>query len=260
MKVQKLSESFDMTRVSPYVLSEDLLMEAEPSSGLSDAEKKAQAKQDRRNDKLMAKAAKVLAKDYDRVCARATFYIDHNYSKGKTQAQWRQWTKDQQEAIDKEKDSNKKAEMQKKFDAQRHNALVVNDTGFFIRRGSEWLLHSLEEFVPGVNDKIGTGYFREPYKYGGKKGATVSGGAPKPKSAGGSSGGTKKVGTITEQNFKKFIQFAKILDIQLLDANKKEVKLDDAEFEKFSTYIVKNKSVELPLPEWLAAVKKARPF
>lgn len=261
MKVNRLSESFQLNKVGPLILDESILMEA-PSR----AELKAQKKQDKRNDKLRSKAGKVLAKDYDKVSSRATFYIDHNYKKGFTQAEWRAWVDRTQREIDKLPDDSeeeirnetgKKTLAQKKFDAQRNNAIVVGDDGYYIRRGSEYLLHNLEKFIPGENDKVGAGYFIEPYKYSGNKAPR----APRPTSSGGSKpSGTKKVGKITQTNFKKFQQFAKLTGIQLFDADKKEVKIDDAELDKIGTYTIKNQSVEMPAVEWLEAVKKARPF
>ncbi len=272
MKVQKLSESFNIRKIDSIGLTEELLLE-EPSIDKSRMDR-AKAKQDREKQKAEKKAQKALEKDFSNVTKRAKFYIDNNYSKPYSQAEWRALIdktekkfKDQQEEIDKmpspqeaNDDSDPKNQAQKKldtakhkFDAQIYNAIVVAEEGHYIRRGGEYLERQLIPFSPGHNDKITTGYFMEPYKYKGS-----SGGGSKTKSSGTKSSGTRtRSGKMTETSFKKFQRLGKLTGMQLFDAESKPVELDAATLEALPTYTIQVGSVKMDAASWLSDARKA---
>lgn len=115
-----------------------------------------------KNSKNIAnKAELIIKKDMSSKYARCTFYMNNDYDNGYSQSEWLKLFKE--DVIDKEldKDSEKYAEAVAPF----INAIVVDDTGFYARRGTENLEHSGNQFNPGVSDEISMGYFVEPYEY-----------------------------------------------------------------------------------------------
>jgi len=103
----------------------------------------------------------MLKKDMSSKCARCTFYMNNDYDNGYSQSEWLKLFKE--DVIDKEldKDSEEYAEAVAPF----INAIVVGDTGYYLRRGMENLDRAYERFLPGVNDQISLNHFVEPYKY-----------------------------------------------------------------------------------------------
>ena len=115
-----------------------------------------------KNSKSISKKAEIMIKkDMSSPYARCTFYMNNDYDNGYSQSEWMKLFKDQ--VIDQglDKDSEEYAEAVAPF----INAIVVNDSGSYMRRGMENMVHSLERFEPGVNDRISLNYFVEPYEY-----------------------------------------------------------------------------------------------
>ena len=114
-----------------------------------------------KNSKNIAKKAEIMIKrDMASKFEECTFYMNNDYDNGYSQKEWMNLYKER--VIDKEldKDSEEYAEAVAPF----VNAIVV-DGKFYMRRGMENKEHSGEHFDPGINDKISTGYFIEPYEY-----------------------------------------------------------------------------------------------
>ena len=232
---------------------------------------RAKAKQDRQKQKAEKKAQKALEKDFSNVTKRAKFYIDNNYGKPYSQAEWRALIdktekkfKEQQEEINKmpqdaNDDSDSRNQAQKKldtaknkFDAQIYNAIVVAEEGHYIRRGGEYLERQLIPFSPGHNDKITVGYFMEPYKYkGNSSGSSKQGNGIK------SSGTRTRSGKMTETSFKKFQLLGKLTGMKLFDAESKPVELAAATLEALPTYTIQVGSVKMDAASWLSDARKA---
>ena len=109
---------------------------------------------------LAGKVEKIIKTDFSPKYARAAFYIGNNYHHRMSQADWQKYCN---ERIDNTLDKNS----QEYADAVAPivNAIVLDDEGFYLRRGMENLDRSLQRFMPGVNDRISLNYFIEPYKY-----------------------------------------------------------------------------------------------
>lgn len=115
-----------------------------------------------KNSKNIAKKAEhIIKKDMSSKCARCTFYMNNDYDNGYSQSEWLKAFKES--VIDKEwdKESEEFAEAVAPF----INAIVVDDTNYYLRRGMQNMAHALEKFQPGVNDRISLNYFVEPYEY-----------------------------------------------------------------------------------------------
>jgi hypothetical protein len=110
---------------------------------------------------IAGKAESILKKDMSSNCARSTFYMNNDYDNGYSQSEWMKIYKES--VIEKEwdKDSEEYAEAVAPF----INAIVVDDTGYYLRRGMENMAHTGAKFQPGVNDRISLNYFVEPYDY-----------------------------------------------------------------------------------------------
>lgn len=114
-----------------------------------------------KNSKSIARKAEIMIKkDMSSKRARCTFYMNNDYDNGYSQSEWLKLFK--REVIDKgfEKDS----EEYKAAVAPFINAIVVEGT-YYVRRGMQNMAHSLEKFLPGINDDISLNYFVEPYEY-----------------------------------------------------------------------------------------------
>lgn len=111
---------------------------------------------------IEGKAESLLKKDLSSGYARYTFYQYHNYNKAYSQTEWKILYEAVQIAIKAlDKDSKEYAELLAPF----INAIVVDESGYYARRGMENRAHSGEKFMPGVNDRVSLNYFVEPYKY-----------------------------------------------------------------------------------------------
>ena len=110
---------------------------------------------------IAGKAESILKKDMLSKCARCTFYMNNDYDNGYSQKEWMDLYKERVSSKEWDKKSEEYAEAVAPF----VNALVVDDRGYFVRRGTESLLNQLEKFIPGNSDNITVGYFIEPYKY-----------------------------------------------------------------------------------------------
>ena len=114
-----------------------------------------------KNSKSISKKAEIMMKkDMSSKCARYTFYMNNDYDNEYSQSEWLRLFKE--EVVDKalEKDSEEYAAAVAPF----INAIVVEGS-YYMRRGMQNMEHSLEKFVPGVNDRISLNYFVEPYEY-----------------------------------------------------------------------------------------------
>lgn len=110
---------------------------------------------------LAAKVKSLFKKDMSSKCARSTFYMNNDYDNGYSQSEWLKLFKES--ITDKEWDIN--SEEYAEAVAPFINAVVVDDTGYYLRRGMENLDRAYERFLPGVNDQISLNHFVEPYKY-----------------------------------------------------------------------------------------------
>lgn len=110
---------------------------------------------------IAGKAESVLKKDMSSKCSRCTFYMNNDYDNGYSQSEWLKAFKES--VIDKEWD--KESEEYAEAVAPFINAIVIDDTNYYLRRGMQNMAHSLEKFQPGVNDRISLNYFVEPYEY-----------------------------------------------------------------------------------------------
>lgn len=111
---------------------------------------------------IEGKVETLLKKDLSSGYASYTFYQNHNYNKAYSQKEWKAlYETTQKVAQQVDKDSEVYAALLAAF----INAIVVDESGYYARRGMENRAHSLEKFMPGVNDRISLNYFVEPYKY-----------------------------------------------------------------------------------------------
>lgn len=110
---------------------------------------------------ISQKAEIIMKKDMSSKYARCTFYMNNDYDNGYSQKEWMDLYKERVSSKEWDKKSAEYAEAVAPF----VNALVVDDRGYFVRRGTESLLNQLEKFIPGNSDNITVGYFIEPYKY-----------------------------------------------------------------------------------------------
>lgn len=100
-------------------------------------------------------AEKILATDFNTKNKNSKFYVDHNYSKPYTQSEWIQLC-----------NANQGDE---KFYKQRYNAVVVDESGFIVRRGLEDLSKESVRFLMGRTDKLKPEYATDDYSYGNAK-------------------------------------------------------------------------------------------
>ena len=110
--------------------------------------------------RLSEKVAFIIKTDLSSKYARCKFYINNDYTNGYTQAAWQTYC---QEKVDNTLDKN--SQEYAEAVAPIVNAIVVGGDGYLLRRGMENMEHSLERFLPGVNDRISLNYFVEPYEY-----------------------------------------------------------------------------------------------
>ncbi len=113
-----------------------------------------------KKQKLAKKVAITIKKDRSSDCARATFYINNNYDRKISQAEWLKYC---QEIIRQPLDPN--SQEYAEAVAPIINAIVVGDYGYYVRRGAENMVGTLTQFEPGENDRISLNYFIEPYEY-----------------------------------------------------------------------------------------------
>lgn len=111
---------------------------------------------------IEGKAETLMKKDLSSGYARYTFYQNHNYDKAYSQSEWKALYETTQKVIQK---VDKDTELYAALLAPFINAIVVDESGYYARRGMENRAHSLEKFMPGVNDRISLNYYVEPYKY-----------------------------------------------------------------------------------------------
>lgn len=111
---------------------------------------------------IAGKAEALLKKDLSPGYARYTFYQDHNYNIPFSQSEWKALYEGAKKAI---QEVDKDSELYAALLAQFINAIVVDEGGYYARRGMENRANSLEKFLPGVNDRVSLNYFVEPYKY-----------------------------------------------------------------------------------------------
>ena len=109
---------------------------------------------------LSEKVDTILAKDLSAEYARCAFYINNNYKKRMSQADWKEYCQKQVANIS-DKDSQEYVEAV----APILNAIVLDKEGYYMRRGMEDLSKNLERFRTGANDEISLNYFIQPYKY-----------------------------------------------------------------------------------------------
>lgn len=251
MKLKQLTES----QVTAYwgPITEDLLME-----GPLDVIDKDKAKQEKIAEKNVQKVQKIIKYDLSNKCAKAKFYINHNYAKPKDQTAWRKdlqtWSANLKKT-EAEHPENYKTELEK-FNMAVGNAIVVDESDMFIRRGLQILAHSGEFFVPGKTDKVLPGYFVGDYKYkassGKAGGKSSSGGA----SNGGGRGASSK---LNETNVKRFKELADLLGvIKVYDSEDKEIELKDVTLENILSTTIVVGTVKTPAKQWLAAAKKKK--
>lgn len=277
MKINKLNESTSV-ECTP-VLDEELLVEG-PISWIKDKFSKEPIQQKDADAKVQTKTAKqikkrkdkkdppFLAKDFSAENNRSLFYIDNKYDKPFDQRAWEDWIKksrkkfeDEWKKIDAMPSSTEEEQQAKtvaaeklekaeaKFDAQRYNAIVVMDDGFYFRRGAENLRTKYIEFAAGVNDKISNGFFMEPYKYKQQPN--------KPKPAGKSKG----LDGITKPDLQKFVQLCEYTGIVVLDPDGKQLdisaikKLKPAELE---THFVQVGSIKAKVTDWIRSAKRKK--
>ena len=111
---------------------------------------------------IEGKVETLLKKDLSSGYASYTFYQNHNYNKAYSQKEWKAlYETTQKVAQQVDKDSEVYAALLGAF----INAIVVDESGYYARRGMENRAHSGEKFMPGVNDRISLNYYVEPYKY-----------------------------------------------------------------------------------------------
>lgn len=110
---------------------------------------------------LAAKVKSLFKKDMSSKCARSTFYMNNDYDNGYSQKEWMDLYNERVSSKEWDEKSEEYAEAVAPF----INAIVVGDTGYYLRRGMENLDRAFERFLPGVNDQISLNYFVEPYEY-----------------------------------------------------------------------------------------------
>lgn len=261
MEVNKLTESFRLHRLEQ--LEEELLVEGpidwiknkfnkEPVDQ-KELDKKARDKVQKKIDNRKKKQdPKFLTKDFHAQNSKSTFYIDNDYSKPMTQNEFTKWLDSKQSKIDDmpvetPEDQKKKESAQLKLDAQRYNAIVVDEDGRYMRRGAEPLEAKVITFVPGENDRIANGYFMEPYKY--KKSSTV-----KKKSG-------KNATVPTKQDISKFMTICETTGMTIIDPQGKQLNTSDIRKIKLTdigSYKVKLGNVGVPIPDWIVKAKEKK--
>lgn len=105
----------------------------------------------------------VIYQDFDKKNAKATFYLNHDYTKPYTYKQWCDMF------LNISKDDGTKY-------AQWYNAIAVDENGYYIRRGAEDMRKKLTRFLVGFNDEVAEYYTVDPYKYNPKTKKSVGGG------------------------------------------------------------------------------------
>lgn len=108
------------------------------------------------------KAEALLKKDLSSGYAEYTFYQLHNYDKAYSQSEWKALYEAAQKVAQK---TDKDSALYTALLASFINAIVVDESGYYARRGMENLAHSGKRFTPGVNDRVSLNYYVEPYKY-----------------------------------------------------------------------------------------------
>lgn len=277
MKITKLNESAQ-PECSP-VLEEELLVEG-PVSWIKDKFSKDPIQQKDADAKVQNKTAKItkkrkdkkdpplLARDLATENNRSVFYVDNNYSKPFDQRAWQTWIdKNRKKFADEwvkvdnlpetteEEQQTKDAAVKKletaenKFEAQRYNAIVVMEDGYYFRRGAENLRAKYIKFAPGENDKISNGFFMEPYKYKQQN--------QQPKGAGKSKG----LDGITKPDIQKFVQLCEHTGLVILDPDGKQMdvasvkKLKPADLE---THFVQVGSIKAKITDWIRSAKRKK--
>ncbi len=257
MQVNKLTESCYIPRT--HELEEELLVEG-PISWIKDklsgkpanqaeADRKAREKTKKQIDKRKAKKdPKFLAKDLTSKNSKSTFYIDNKYDKPMNQNQWQTWLDKQQQKIDgmtSPEEQDKKDKAQAKFDAQRYNAIVVDENNYMMRRGAEDMEHAYQQLKPGINDEIRNGYFMEPYKY--KKYGAVK--------------NSKSTSKVNASDLKKFLTICETTYMTIVDDKGKQ--LDPSEvknipLDQIENYKVKLGNAGIKIPDWIKTAKSKK--
>lgn len=116
------------------------------------AMKRAKKDYDKDQKNKQTTANKVLSKDFSTSNARAKFYIDHDYTNPIDYEDWCEKFRDL---------SSDDGDLY----VQWHNAIVVDEDGYYIRRGSEDMRNKLERFLPTRNDELKKFYRIDPYNY-----------------------------------------------------------------------------------------------
>lgn len=191
------------------------------------------------DDRRRKRDPKLLAKDFSNQNSKSTFYIDNNYDKPLTQAQFTAWFKKSQEKVDALPEGDKRTAAQQKLTAQRYNAIVVGEDGRYVRRGAESLEMKSIKFVPGENDRITNGFFMDPYKY--KKSS--------PKSTG---TGSK---TPTRSELQRFVAICETAQLNIVDKDGKSVDVTRIRVNDIGNYSVKLGNVSVPIPDWIATAR-----
>lgn len=124
---------------------------------MTESYRKAMEKFDKKMEKKKAaqrkKADKILARDFKGSAGECRFYINQDYKNPYTQAEWLK--------LYKELSSQDNPEVL----VPMYNAIVVDSTGHYLRKGLQWMLHNPQAFCPGENDMIPIDYAVEPYTY-----------------------------------------------------------------------------------------------
>lgn len=118
---------------------------------LADLDKIAIAKMDKQKEANRKKAPRIIAKDFSSDARRCKFYLNNNYDEPYSQGQWMEMYRE----ICAQNDPQLLAPM--------YNAIVVDEGGYYLRRGLEKLV--CVSFAPGVNDEISMTFAVEPYTY-----------------------------------------------------------------------------------------------
>lgn len=116
------------------------------------AMKRAKKDYDKDQKNKQTTANKVLSKDFSTSNARAKFYINHDYT---NPIDYEDWCEKFRDLSDDDGD----------LYVQWHNAIVVDEDGYYIRRGSEDMRNKLERFLPTRNDELKKFYRIDPYNY-----------------------------------------------------------------------------------------------
>ena len=117
---------------------------------------------------ISKKVESIMKRDFSSKFARCTFYAFHDYSNGYAQSEWMDYYKQRTQNHTLDKNSQEYTEAI----APLMNAIVVDEHGYYARRGGEDMYGGHVEFIPGNNDRISLNYFIEPYEYVKTKGHT----------------------------------------------------------------------------------------